>query len=194
MPKLWRDTIGEHQEEVRGAILDATGQLAAEHGPLSLTMSQIAEAAGIGRATLYKYFADVEAVIQAWHERHVRSHVERMSRIADGPGDAITRLEGVLVEYATALSHSHQGDLGALLHRHTGMADAQRHLTALLEGLITDAVQEGSVRSDVPARELAAYCMHALAASRHQRRSGASRRLVTVTLDGLAVAARSAIR
>jgi AcrR family transcriptional regulator len=186
VPKLWRETIGEHQEQVRGAILDAAEELAVSHGPLSLTMSKVAEATGIGRATLYKYFADVEAIMQAWHERHLRSHVEQMSRIADGPGDAFTLLEAVLLEYATALSHSHQGDLGAVLHRHAGMADAQRQLTDLLERLIAAAVRDGSVRSDVPVRELAAYCLHALAASRHRRRPGAARRLVDVTLDGLA--------
>ena len=54
MPKLWTETIEEHRREVREAILDAAWALAAEHGPLSVTMSQVAQAAGIGRATLYK--------------------------------------------------------------------------------------------------------------------------------------------
>ena len=56
MPKLWDETIDAHRREVRHAILHATGALVAEHGLLSVTMSQIAEQAGIGRATLYKYF------------------------------------------------------------------------------------------------------------------------------------------
>lgn len=34
-----------------------------------MTMSRIAEEIGIGRATLYKYFPDVEAILLAWHER-----------------------------------------------------------------------------------------------------------------------------
>jgi AcrR family transcriptional regulator len=37
-------------------------------------MSQIAAETGIGRATLYKYFPDVEAILVAWHERQVAEH------------------------------------------------------------------------------------------------------------------------
>lgn len=185
MPKLWRETIGEHRELVRDAILDATEQLVSTRGPLSLSMSQIAEAAGIGRATLYKYFPDVETIVRAWHERHVRSHLERMSRIAEGPADAYVLLRQVLMDYATGMSRSHLGDVGAVLHRDAGMAEAQRQLTDLLEHLITQAMQDGPVRGDVPPRELATYCVHALAASTHLRSPRALRRLVDVTLDGL---------
>lgn len=185
VPKLWQDTIGAHREHVREAILDASAELAGAHGPLSLTMSQIAEATGIGRATLYKYFPDVESILVAWHERHVQDHLERLRKIADKPGHAIARLEGVLEEYARSVHRTHHRDFGAVLHRHADMAGPQRQLAELLERLIDESAQEGRVRSDVPARELATYCVHALAASRHLRGSGASRRLVDVTLDGL---------
>ncbi|WP_376776163.1 TetR/AcrR family transcriptional regulator [Nonomuraea jabiensis] len=36
-------------------------------------MTRIAEKVGIGRATLYKYFPDVEAILTAYHERNVTS-------------------------------------------------------------------------------------------------------------------------
>jgi AcrR family transcriptional regulator len=42
-------------------------------------MSQIAaEASGIGRATLYKYFPDVESILRAWHERQVGAHLHQL--------------------------------------------------------------------------------------------------------------------
>src|SRR5262245_17513296 len=65
MPKLWSETITLHRREVRDAILDTTVALVAEHGLHAVTMSQIAEATGIGRATLYKYFPGVEAILHA---------------------------------------------------------------------------------------------------------------------------------
>ena len=37
--------------------------MVAAHGLASVTMSRIAEETGIGRATLYKYFSDVEAIL-----------------------------------------------------------------------------------------------------------------------------------
>ena len=76
MPKLWNETIDAHRRAVRDATLNTTAALVAEHGLLSVTMSQIAEQTGIGRATLYKYFPDVEAILFAWHERQVSGHLE----------------------------------------------------------------------------------------------------------------------
>jgi AcrR family transcriptional regulator len=59
--------VETHRQEVREAILDATGSLVQSRGLLAVTMSDIAEATGIGRATLYKYFPDVETILSAWH-------------------------------------------------------------------------------------------------------------------------------
>ena len=50
--------------------------LAAERGRRAVTMSPIAEETGIGRATLYKYFAGVEEILLAWHERQIIAHLE----------------------------------------------------------------------------------------------------------------------
>ena len=104
MPRLWTETIQAHRHQVRDAILDATWALVAEQGLLSVTMSQIAEQAGIGRATLYKYFPDVEAIVLAWHERHVAGHLQSLADVRDQAGDAGERLEAVLGAYAL-ISH-----------------------------------------------------------------------------------------
>jgi len=65
VPKLWTVTIEEHRRAVRDATLDTTAALVAERGLASVPMSQIAAETGIGRATLYKYFPDVEAILAA---------------------------------------------------------------------------------------------------------------------------------
>src|SRR4051812_20502990 len=95
MPKLWNATIEAHRREVRDAILDATAALVREHGLSSVSMSQIAESSGIGRATLYKYFADVQAILVAWHERQVGGHLAQLVGVRDQAGDAAQRLEVV---------------------------------------------------------------------------------------------------
>lgn len=83
MPKLWSDTIEAHRRTVRDATIDATAALVAEHGLRAVTMSQVAEATGIGRATLYKYFPDVEAILSAWHEREISAHLEQLAEARD---------------------------------------------------------------------------------------------------------------
>ncbi len=83
VPKLWTDTVAEHRQAVREATLDAAARLVTERGLTSVTMSAIATEAGIGRATLYKYFPDVETILVAWHERQVSGHLEDLARIRD---------------------------------------------------------------------------------------------------------------
>src|SRR5688572_13267214 len=108
MPRLWSKTIEAHRREVRDATLDTAAALVAEHGLRSVTMSQIAEKTGIGRATLYKYFSDVEAILVAWHERQINTHLENLAEVRDQAGEAGERLEAVLEAYAL-ISHAHHG-------------------------------------------------------------------------------------
>ena len=107
VPKLWNETIEAHRRAVRDATLDTTAALVAEHGLRSVTMSQIAEKTGIGRATLYKYFSDVEAILLAWHERQIAGHLEHLAEVQDRAGDAGERLKAVLEAYALISHESH---------------------------------------------------------------------------------------
>jgi len=187
VPKLWTETIEEHRRAVRDATLDTTAALVAERGLSAVTMSQIAAATGIGRATLYKYFPDVEAILTAWHQRQIASHMEQLATARDqasgGPGG---RLKAVLTAYAT-ITHDrpHGTELAAVVHRGDHLATAQQQLLAFLEDLIAGAAKTGEVRDDVPATELASYCLHALTAAGNLPSKEAVRRLLDVTMSGL---------
>jgi AcrR family transcriptional regulator len=186
VPKLWTETIEAHRRAVRDATLDTAAALAAEHGLASVTMSQIAEETGIGRATLYKYFPDVEAILVAWHERQIARHLQQLADVrdqADGDGG---RLEAVLLAYALIMHEHPQGtELAALVHRGEHLARAQQHLSDLVRDLLAEAVETGDVRVDVAPGELAGYCLHALTAAGNLPSKAAVRRLVSVTLAGL---------
>jgi AcrR family transcriptional regulator len=188
VPKLWNETIEAHRREVRDAILETTSALVAEHGLRSVTMSLIAEETGISRATLYKYFSGVDAILLAWHERQITGHLAYLMEIRNQAGDAFEQLEAVLAAYALVLheSHGHQDpDLAAFLHRDEHVAGAQQQLQALIRELLNTGSKTGHVRDDVTPDELASYCLHALSASRSARSRAAVRRLVDVTLAGL---------
>ena len=188
MPRLWTETIEEHRRAVRDATLDTAAALVGEHGLRSVTMSQIAEETGIGRATLYKYFPDVEAILLAWHERQITGHLEYLAGVRDQAGDAGERLEAVLGAYAL-ISHESRGhhdtELAAFLHRDEQVARAQQQLRRMISDLLTEAAKTGDVRDDVAPDELATYCLHALTAAGSLPSKSAVRRLVTVTLAGL---------
>lgn len=189
MPKLWSETVDAHRREVREAIFASTVELIAEHGLRAVTMSQIAEQAGIGRATLYKYFPDVDTILVAWHERQVAAHLDQLRGIATRPGSAAARLEQVLSTYAgiiydTATRH-HGTDLAALIHQGEHLDHAKRQLNELLSGLLASASAAKEIRSDIPVAELANYCLNALGAARTVHSQAAASRLVTVIMTGL---------
>lgn len=195
MPKLWNETIEAHRSAVRDAVLDTTAALVAEHGLLSVTMSRIAQETGIGRATLYKYFPDVESVLTAWHERRVAGHLEQLEAVRDRVADPGERLRAVLEAYALMAyeRREHHGtEVAALLHQGPGIAEAHRRLLELVTGLVADGAAGGALRADVPVGELAAYCLHSLGAAAGLPSKAAIRRLVAVTVTGLLPPGRAA--
>lgn len=187
MPKLWDATIEAHRTAVRDTILDTGWALAHEHGPLAVTMSQIAESAGIGRATLYKYFTDVQTILVAWHERHLAHVVEHLTALASDTADPNTRLKALFDAYAQHSRHRGQQDaeLAALVHRGSQLAAAERQLHELFRDRLVASAEAGLVRTDVTPDELAVYCQSALDAARFLPSKAAVRRLVAITLDGL---------
>jgi AcrR family transcriptional regulator len=190
VPRLWNETIEAHRAAVRDAILDTTAELVAKHGLTSVTMSQIAEKTGIGRATLYKYFPNVEAILLAWHERQITGHLAQLAEVRDQAGDAGEQLEAVLEAYALLshgrFSHEHPGpELAALLHRGVHVTTAEQQVHDMIKDLLIEAARTGDVRDDVAPDELTSYCLHALAAARSLTSESAVRRLVKVTVAGL---------
>jgi AcrR family transcriptional regulator len=188
MPRLWSDTIEAHRQGVRDAIVDTTMALVEEHGLLSVTMSEIAEDTGIGRATLYKYFPDVESILHAWHQRQIEGHLKHLEKVRDSAHDPGERLTAVLDGYALiAHEFREHGDaeLSALLHRDEQVVRAEHHLRDMIRALLTEASHVGNIRDDVAPAELASYCLHALTAANHLSSKAAVRRLVEVTLAGL---------
>ena len=189
MPKLWNETIEQHRREVRGAILDTTAALVGEHGLRSVTMSQIAEETGIGRATLYKYFSDVEAILLAWHERQITGHLRHLAEVRDqADGDADARLEAVLMAYAQVSQESrghHDATLVEFFHRDENVVRAEQQLRGMIRDLLIEGVERGTFRDDVHPEELAGFCLHAIRAAGTTRSKAAVRRLVMVILDGV---------
>ena len=188
MPRLWNQTIEAHRAAVREATLDTAAALVAQHGLTSVTMSAIAEQTGIGRATLYKYFPDVEAILLAWHERQISGHLQLLAEARDQATGAGQRLQAVLEAYALISHESHRHhdtELAAFLHRDGRVARAEQQLRGMIQDLLTEGDRAGEVRDDVAADELAGYCLSALTAASSLPSKTAVRRLVTVTLAGL---------
>jgi AcrR family transcriptional regulator len=81
------DWLAERRSEVAAdRILDAAEQLFTRHDPGSVSMHQIAKAAGCSRATLYRYFENREALRIAYVARETH-------RLSESIGDRIHDIE-----------------------------------------------------------------------------------------------------
>lgn len=185
MPPLWTKTIEGHRSEVREAVLDAAAALAVQHGLRGVTMSDVAKAAGIGRATLYKYYPSVEAILMAWHERQVAQHFAHLHAVASAELTAAERLRRVLQAFGMIGFEHHGSELAGFVHAGPHMTHARHHLGAFLGQLIGEAAVAGDLRTDLPPQDLAAYCLHAIGATTGLRSKAAVHRLVEVIMAGL---------
>jgi AcrR family transcriptional regulator len=116
-------------------ILDAAGELFARQPAASVTMNEIAEAAGCSRATLYRYFENRQALYTAYvHREAYALYVRLMERLAgiDDPHERlvtciVTSLE--LVRSSSAL-HSwfvlgaDSAPIGAEFAEHSDLVNA----------------------------------------------------------------------
>lgn len=188
MPRIWTDTVDAHRVQVRRAILTSTWHLVMTEGLFAVTMSRVAEATGIGRATLYKYFPNVESILAAHHLHHVEEHLDRLERLAAEPGQPIDRLATVFTAWAEICQRRQEhgtDELSSLLHRDPAVAEAEQRVKQLFAGVLTDAIAAYAIRDDVAVDDLADYCVRALTAVPGSASPETRSTLVEMTINGL---------
>jgi hypothetical protein len=128
-----------------------------------------------------------EAILAAWHSRHVTQHLEHLVNVRDqAAGSPAGRLQVVLTAYALITHQRPQGtEIASLVHRGEHIARAEQQLLGFISDLIACAAQAGELRDDAAPAELASYCLHALTAAGGLPSEAAVRRLVAVTMTGL---------
>lgn len=137
-----RGQIGEH---VREAMLEAAAEQLAEHPERS--MSDLAEAAGVGRATLYRYFPTRESLIDALM---VAAEEEAVRRLAEAQLETVGFPEGLA---RTARALAAVGSRFVVLARERPLAKGppeDSELLAHVSGLLGRGQAEGRLRDDAP--------------------------------------------
>ena len=141
-PTATRQTL---QARVAGAILDAAALVFATRGE-DASMNDVAEAAGIARATLYRYFPNRAALVEQLAQLAVDAAAEALaaSRVSEvRPLEGVTRAIRALVGV---------GDLFTVLARERVRPDPdafEQRVKSPLRQLIGRAGDAGDVRNDV---------------------------------------------
>jgi AcrR family transcriptional regulator len=169
----------------RARVLEAAEKLLAQRGGRELTMEEVAAAAGVGKGTLYRRYADVAAIAQALLDEHERALQDRLLHGPPPLGPGAPPAERLAAFYRAMLEllerHGHLALAGETGQRRyeTGAYRAWRlHVAALLA--------EAGL-GDRPALVDALLAPLAPDVYAHQRAAGLSKRRIT---DDLAVVAR----
>ena len=139
------------QDRVAEAILDAAAGLLAQGGEPP-SMNDVAAAAGVARATLYRHFPTRERLLQTLTNAVIDSTA---TRLAQADLDAVPVTEAIArVARMTAADGSRYA---ALLGRfgpshHPG--DAEHQIGMLLQKLLQRGIDDGTFRSDLTLEEL----------------------------------------
>lgn len=151
------------QIEIVLAALDVIGRL----GACGLTIHEVASAAGMSEANIYRHFRNKQDVIKAVVE-HIGSQVmSRAAQLAASSGKPMEKLEKVIRAHADMIAQN--PGIPRLLFSDGGIATGGRiaqimssrieSFQTTLTGLLEAAVAEGAVREGIQARETAITIM-----------------------------------
>src|SRR6266542_6875633 len=179
-------SVAPRYDRTRAAILDAAAHALSEHRGRT-SMADVAAAAGVSRATLYRYYPDREALLDA-----LASHAlaDAAARLADAGLDRAPVEQAIerIVRALTAV-----GDRYAVLIREQVEADPneiERLIAAPMRAVFARGLESGLLRQDLSADVLLELFGGAIVASLkliQQGRLGveeASAAAASVFLDG----------
>ncbi|MFE3442114.1 TetR/AcrR family transcriptional regulator [Nocardia sp. NPDC059180] len=95
----------------RAKVLAAAAELFADRDPRTVTMDDIAKAAGVGRGTLYRRYPDTNSIAVALLDEHERALQQRLLRGEPplGPGAAPAERLAAFYEAMVELLENHSG-------------------------------------------------------------------------------------
>ncbi|MEE4543061.1 helix-turn-helix domain-containing protein [Streptomyces sp. V4-01] len=167
----------------REAVLDAAGELFARRGD-AVQMDEIAERAGLGVGTLYRHFADKQALLAAIIGRRFEA-MTAVARAADATEDPWTAFETLLYGYLESVAADAAfrfALLGPQEPRWNDIAAEKTDFSAITERIVLRAVDAGRLRADFHAADFVLITRGAMA---NMSGTGDWRRHVTLVLEGV---------
>lgn len=169
----------------RTLILAAANDVFAQHGagaPLDL----VADAAGVGRATLYRNFEDRSALLLALFAESM-TRLEEKAASVGGRDDALFALLRFSGDHITSRAAMFE-QIGALSPDHPALRDARALFLALFKAPLARAIATGLCRADVRVEDMLTISTMLSGAVRGlapEAREKAGPRALALLLDGL---------
>ncbi|MCA1005449.1 TetR/AcrR family transcriptional regulator [Rhodococcus hoagii] len=157
-------TLGRRERnkrQTRGRMLDAASELFAARGVVGTTVEDIADLAGVSRATFFNYFPSKDELLSALHIRHMDSMASLIDDLLTQDLTTADRIIGLFDDFVRA-SDKPPGYLRAvtgelerdLLSPGVSVERTERFNDELLR-ILRPGIERGEVRTDYPPRFLA---------------------------------------
>lgn len=184
MPKIIGSTLAEHREHVRTRLFSALARLMETTGFDTLTMSDIAAEAGVGRTSVYNHFADKESLLIGYIEHETGQFLIDLRAALEGVTDPDERLR-IYIRQQMALTttyHAPGPDLRSVVS-HDTVARLREHVREV-ERLLREILADGITAGRLPDQDVDAVVplVHACLTGRARPRDEDSRlRAVSAT-------------
>ena len=150
MPKIIGESLASHRELTRARLFEALGSLMGEQSFESITMSQIAERAGVGRTAVYNHFADKEVLLLAYMREVTSEFARVLTQRLEAEPDPLMRLRIYIRSHLQMIGRYHvKADMGlrrqmsgqgaSHLHDHAGLVGE------VLIGILDEAMERGLI-------------------------------------------------
>ena len=150
MPKIIGESLASHRELTRARLFEALGSLMGEQSFESITMSQIAERAGVGRTAVYNHFADKEVLLLAYMREVTSEFARVLTQRLEAEPDPLMRLRIYIRSHLQMIGRYHvkagmglrrhmSGQGASHLHDHAGVVGE------VLIGILDEAVERGLI-------------------------------------------------
>jgi TetR/AcrR family transcriptional repressor of mexCD-oprJ operon len=138
------------QDRVARTILDVAADLLARGGEPP-SMSDVAAAAGVARATLYRYFPTRERLLQALAAYALDATA---TRLAEADLDTVPVAEGIarIARVVAAGGSKYAAVIGPMRTRPAGPVEQQ--IGTMIQALLRRGIDDGTFRGDLTAEEL----------------------------------------
>jgi TetR/AcrR family transcriptional regulator, repressor of fatR-cypB operon len=156
-PRASHKVLAARRSDPRGAakyeaIMTAALDLFVERGFYGTAVPEIAEHAGVGAGTIYRYFDSKEALVNALYRQEKQRFAERV--LTDFPRTAIARelFRTMWMRMAAFAADSPKPFVFLELHHHAPYLDAESQaLEQRMLGLFTDVVTAAQARGELKA-------------------------------------------
>ena len=150
MPKIIGESLASHRELTRARLFEALGSLMGEQSFESITMSQIAERAGVGRTAVYNHFADKEVLLLAYMREVTSEFARVLKQRLEAEPDPLMRLRIYIRSHLQMIGRYHvkagmglrrqmSGQGASHLHDHAGLVGE------VLIGILDEAMECGLI-------------------------------------------------